>query len=139
MRYVVDASVAVKWYVPEIHSSEAERLLDPTHELCVPDLLFPEFGNIIWKKVTRGELTEAQGQTIIAALLAVPFVIHPTSPLLKPAFEGAARSAQTVYDWTYLALAVSLNCQMVTADDKFYRALSNGPLAGHLLWVAAIP
>ncbi len=29
MNYVVDASVAVKWYVPEDYSDDAERLLDP--------------------------------------------------------------------------------------------------------------
>jgi predicted nucleic acid-binding protein len=28
-KVVVDASVAVKWFVPEIHSAAAARLLDP--------------------------------------------------------------------------------------------------------------
>ena len=37
MKCVVDASVAVKWYVPEIHSARAERLLDQANELHAPD------------------------------------------------------------------------------------------------------
>lgn len=37
-RYVVDASVAVKWFVPEIHTDASLRLLDGNHELLAPDL-----------------------------------------------------------------------------------------------------
>lgn len=139
MKCVVDASVAVKWYVPEIHSAQAERLLDQANELHAPDLIVPEVGSILWKKIRRGELTERQGRMIVEAFLIVSVLKHPTTPLLKPAFEGALRAAQTVYDWTYLALAVSLNCQMVTADEKFYKTLLGGPLAANLLWVADIP
>ena len=139
MKCVVDASIAVKWYVPEIHSAEAERLLDQANELHAPDLIVPEVGSILRKKIRRGELTEKQGGTIVEAFLGVSVLKHPTTPLLKPVFEGALRTAQTVYDWTYLALALSLDCQMVTADEKFYKALLGGPLAASLLWVADIP
>ena len=41
MNYVVDASVAVKWYVPEDNSDDAERLLDPANELHAPELIAP--------------------------------------------------------------------------------------------------
>ncbi len=139
MKYVVDASVAVKWYVPEIHSAAAEGLLDPAHDLHAPDPIVPEFGNILWKKIGRGELTVAQARKIVEAFIAVPLFKYPASPLLEPAFEGATQSTQTVYDWTYLALAVALDCAMVTADEKFYLALESGPLARHLCWVADIP
>jgi predicted nucleic acid-binding protein len=138
MKYVVDASVAVKWYVPEIHSVEAERLLDPAYELHAPDLIVPEFGNILWKKVGRRELTMAQAQKIVEAFIGVPMFKHPSSPLLEAAFDGAIQSMQTVYDWTYLSLAVALDCTMVTADEKFYLALQSGPLASHICWVADI-
>jgi predicted nucleic acid-binding protein len=136
MRYVVDASVAVKWYVPENYSAEAERLLNPAHDLHAPDLIVPEFGNILWKKIGRGELTMAQARRIVEAFIALPLFKRPASPLLEPALEGAVRSAQTVYDWTYLALAVALDCALVTADEKFYLALRNGPLTRHLRWIA---
>jgi predicted nucleic acid-binding protein len=139
MKYVVDASVAVKWYVPEVQSVEADRLLDPAHELYAPDLIVPEFGNILWKKVGRGELTAAQARKIIEAFIDVPMFKYSATPLLEAAFDGAVQSAQTVYDWTYLALAVALDCPMVTADEKFYLALRSGALAKHLCWVADIP
>ena len=48
-RLVIDASVAVKWVVPELVSERAERLLD--HGLVAPDLLFAECANLLWEKV----------------------------------------------------------------------------------------
>jgi len=44
-KFVVDASVAVKWFVPEIQSAAAERLLDPEIVLSAPDLILSELGN----------------------------------------------------------------------------------------------
>jgi predicted nucleic acid-binding protein len=137
--YVADASVAVKWYVPESHSADAERLLVAGAELHAPDLIQPEFGSILWKKVRRGEVTEKKARDILAAFLAVPLLKHPGAGLLEPAFDAALLTGQTVYDCTYLALAVALGCQMVTADEKFYRALAATPLAANLLWVGDVP
>jgi predicted nucleic acid-binding protein len=48
--FVVDASVAVKWFVPEIYDAQALRLLSGSHQLVAPDLLYVEAGNILWKK-----------------------------------------------------------------------------------------
>ncbi|MBA3354668.1 MAG: type II toxin-antitoxin system VapC family toxin [Pyrinomonadaceae bacterium] len=60
--YVVDASVAVKLYVPEVHSAQAIRFFSDGHELIVPDFMLAEFGNIVWKKTALlSELTEAEG------------------------------------------------------------------------------
>jgi predicted nucleic acid-binding protein len=138
MNYVVDASVAVKWYVPEDYSDYAERLLDPANELHAPELIAPEFGDIIWKKVRRAELAEKKGREIIEAFLSVPMLKYPTTPLLEVVFAGALQTAQTIYDWTYLALAISLNCAMTTADDKLYKAIQAGSLAQHIIWVGDI-
>ena len=55
-RLVIDASVAVKWVVPEPGSGHAEILID--HGLVAPDLIYAECANVFWKKVRRGELTE---------------------------------------------------------------------------------
>ena len=40
---VVDASVVIKWHVPEIHADAARRLLGhDAPAMHVPDLMFPE-------------------------------------------------------------------------------------------------
>lgn len=52
IRLVVDASVAAKWFVPEIHQPAALRLLDDRHELLSPDLITAEFGKHIVEEGT---------------------------------------------------------------------------------------
>ena len=48
---VVDASVAVKWFVPENHTAEALCLLDARFRRHIPVLLQTEVGQTIWKKI----------------------------------------------------------------------------------------
>jgi predicted nucleic acid-binding protein len=95
-RYVVDASVAVKWFVPEIHSETAARLLDETQELIAPDLLLPEFGNILWKKVQKGEITPETSRQILQNFKAVTLQTCPSEPLLELAVDMAISLRRTV-------------------------------------------
>lgn len=133
---VVDASVVIKWHVTEVHSEAALRLLqDDAPPLHVPDLMFPAVGNILWKKVRRGELTEEQARGIGHLVAVAPLAVHPSAPLLEAALEIAVRTGRTVYDSLYVALAVQLNCRLVTADEKLHSALKDGPLGARILWV----
>ena len=62
---IVDANVVIKWHVAEVHSDAALRWLgDDVPALHVPDLVFPEVGNILWKKVRRGDLTGEEARRI---------------------------------------------------------------------------
>jgi predicted nucleic acid-binding protein len=54
--FVVDSSVVVKWFVPEVSEAEALRVRDGGTPLHAPNFLDVEVGNILWKKVQRGEL-----------------------------------------------------------------------------------
>jgi predicted nucleic acid-binding protein len=138
-RYVVDASVAVKWYLPEVHDLSARRLLTGTEDLLVPDLIFSEVGNILWKRVRSQQMSEAEAQTVLQSLGTLPLVVSPSWPLALSALMIACQAQRTVYDNLYLALAVRENAIMVTADEKFYNALQATPLAPSVLWVEDIP
>lgn len=138
-QFVVDANVAIKWIVPEIHSEAALRLRDPDSVLLVPDFFFPEIGNILWKRVRRGETTLENALEDLDALTGLPLQVHPSLPLMPEALEIAVRIQQAVYDCVYLALAVRHECQMVTADERFFNALQNDVLAANLLWVENLP
>jgi predicted nucleic acid-binding protein len=138
-RYVVDASVAVKWYLPEIHDAAAQRLLTGQEALLVPDLIFPEVGNILWKRVRAGQILETEAEAVLQSLGALPLVVSPSWPLVVPALTMACQAQRTVYDSLYLELAVRERAVMVTADEKFANGLKGTPLAPYVLWVEDIP
>jgi predicted nucleic acid-binding protein len=136
---VLDASVAIKWYVPEVHTDEALRFMTPAYAMHVPSFFAAECGNTIWKKVIqRRELTPERGREILDELLAYPRQRHDAEALAPLAFDLAlavGNAKLALYDFFYLALAVGLNCRLVTADRVFYDALATGPYGPHLLWV----
>jgi len=70
MTWVVDASVAVKWVVPEALSEHAERVLATDEELLAPDLLLVEAANALWKKTERGELASAEARRALDVVLS---------------------------------------------------------------------
>jgi predicted nucleic acid-binding protein len=75
----------------------------------------------------------------LAALAELPLLICPSLPLMSMALTIAVRVEQAVYDCVYLALAVTNQCQMVTADRRFYNALTFDVLFAHLCWVEDLP
>ena len=103
MTCVVDASVAAKWVVPESDSARAQALLDEA--LIVPDLLFAEVGNILWKKQTRGELSTDAARLGVRWLLQVPLQVHDSASLLVDGLALALRLGHPAYGCLYLALA----------------------------------
>jgi len=118
-RLVVDASVAVKWVVPEQGSKEAELLLD--HGLVAPDLLFAECANILWKKVRRGELTEDEAEIAGQTLEQADLTIVSARAYVIRATAIAVELDHPAYDGIYLALAEALQLRLVTADDRLIR------------------
>ena len=103
-----------------------------------PELVLPEFANIIWKKVLRAEITDKEGQKIVSEFTKTSLIFHPHEKFIRSAYTGARLTNLTVYDWTYLSLALMLDCEFVTADEKFYKALEKTKLKKHLLWVVDV-
>jgi predicted nucleic acid-binding protein len=131
--FVVDASVVVKWFVPEIHSDAARRLLVLPHVYVAPDLLFAETANTIWKKIRREELTGEEGQQLVADIGQIAVETVPCRALAEDAHALANATGRTVYDSMYVALAVRLNTRSITADDRLEAALKRIPaVAGHI-------
>ena len=136
--YVVDAGVAVKWFLPEIHSEHALRLLRKRIALQAPELILAEFGNILWKKCRAGELDGTTAGEILDNFNRSPLVVQPHRAFMKVAWDIALKHSQTFYDSLYLALAMTENARMVTADRKFYDALAGTPSRRNLLWIEEV-
>lgn len=118
-RFVVDASVAVKWVIAEAGSDSAERLLD--HPLVAPDLLFAECANILWKKVRRGEVTDEEAEIAARTLEQADVTVVSARAYIVPATAIAIELDHPAYDGVYLAIAEELGLRLVTADDRLVR------------------
>ncbi len=121
-RLVVDASVAIKWIVPEVDADAALELLP--NQLVAPDLLLPECANSIWKKHHRGELSSKEAALAVELLLLVEVEIIPSRPLIAAATRIACRLDHPAYDCFYLALAVDSGAAYVTADSRLLKLLA---------------
>jgi predicted nucleic acid-binding protein len=134
---VVDASVALKWFVPEVLSAEARQWREPRHELHTLAVFFDiEIGNVLWKKLQRGELPPSDAALILGQLPSLPVQRHGEAQLLRTAFDLAVQIQRTVYDALYLALAIQLGGRMATADQRLYNSVMTTPYAGKIAWVA---
>lgn len=61
-RFVLDASVAAKWYLDEKYSDLAVELAAGKPEWVVPDLFFAEMAGVFWKKVRGGEMLDGDAR-----------------------------------------------------------------------------
>ncbi len=122
-RRVVDASVAVKWLIPEEGSDAAGELL--SHDLHAPTLLRIEVGNVLRTLSTRGVLTDDRAREAFDLVLDAPVTWHEPDPaLLRNSLEMAMTLKHPIYDCIYLALAIGLGSALVTADRRFHGAVS---------------
>lgn len=133
--FVVDASVAAKWYFPEVHAEAARRYLRGDHALVAPDLLPAELGNAVWKRVRRGDISRPEGKQILSGFWMVPLELHPSRKLLDVALDIGASTGRTVYDCLYLAVALLNGCRLVTADRRFFEQTRRHGFSASLLWI----
>lgn len=134
-RLVVDASVVIKWFVPEIHAHNALHLLTKEIELLAPQLISAEVGNILWKKWRLGELDADAARGIIVDFKRSPLQIQNPDNLLEEAWAIAGLYRRSFYDSLYLALAKTHGCRFVTADLKLFNSLKDGHLGKTIMWV----
>jgi predicted nucleic acid-binding protein len=141
LNLVIDASVLIKFYVPEILSDRAERLLakvgNKDIDLLAPDLIYPEAGNILWKKQRLKELTHSEVEEITDAILSLPLKIEASKSLLPLAVDIAIAYGITVYDASYLSLAKVYETTLITADRKLVDVLAKTDLKDSVIWLGS--
>lgn len=123
MAFVIDASVAAAWFLPD-EFSEASAQLARNIEAApplVPDLFFHEMRSVLLRAYRRGRLTEPLLWDTLSDLAALPLQTIPTpdAPLV---ITLAIRHGLTTYDATYLTVAILSGVPLATFDASLQRA-----------------
>jgi predicted nucleic acid-binding protein len=126
---VIDSGVAVKWYVAEPYSTEARHLLrdhlNGNLTLFALDLIYADFGNIMWKKQALQGFSPADANLIVEEFRTqIEVSTTPAANLLAEAYRIAVQHKRIVYDSLYLALSLQLGCEFVTADERLVNAVA---------------
>lgn len=119
---VVDASVAIKWVYSEELSAHAMALRE-RNMLIAPELLVAECGNILWKKVRRGEFSREEAMIAGAALRLAQVQLVPLAGLARGALRLSLEIDHPAYDCFYLELCRIRGIPLVTADERLIRKL----------------
>jgi predicted nucleic acid-binding protein len=122
MKAVIDASVAIKWYVEQPFSLEARQLAASDHVLIAPELILAEAGNTLWKYVRAGQIEPPVARSILCNLAGRLDELQALASLADDALEIAILLNHPVYDCFYLALARREGAPVVTADKRLATA-----------------
>jgi predicted nucleic acid-binding protein len=120
---VVHANVVAKWFSDEPSSDRARTVLDSALILAAPDLLVAELGSIFREKVRSGELTAVEAARAIEVVMERVLLI-PAEDGFFMALDIATTTPASFYDALYIALARTLQVELVTADGGLIRTLS---------------
>jgi predicted nucleic acid-binding protein len=125
---VIDASVAIKWFVEEDLNEEAIALSECGHELVAPDLIFAEVANVLRRRVRLGHVVEKQAAISVANLGRAFQRMVQLPTVIGEAFEKSALLDHSVYDVIYLICALrQTDGILITADKKFEaKAVASG-------------
>jgi predicted nucleic acid-binding protein len=123
--YVVDASVAAKWLIPEPDTSLAVALLCEGIVLHAPDLIYAELGSVLMKRQGRGDISANECIAAFDRVARMPVAIAPTERLMTGAFRVASDTKRSFYDSLYVALAIELKTWLITEDVRLWNALQS--------------
>lgn len=122
MTLVVDASVAVKWVLPEPGSDQAAALRNEEPDVIAPSLVVAEIGNALWKSALRKDLERSQALDGLRIATAHFSRLIGIEDLAADAMAFAVDGRHPIYDCFYLALARRENAALITADEDMIAA-----------------
>jgi predicted nucleic acid-binding protein len=114
---VVDASAALSAL---LNDGQARRLLG-TERLHAPHLVDSEIASALRRHVQARKLGAADGWTALNAWRRLAVTRYPVYGLLRRIWD--LRDNIAAYDASYIALAESLGCALVTADSRLSNAV----------------
>lgn len=121
MAFVLDCSLAMAWVFPDEASEATTELRDRLADdrAFVPSLWPVEVGSVLLAATQRGRISTDEWTHICATLDALPIEIEPTSTscVWGSALALAHQHGLSVYDATYLELALRMRLPLATLDQ----------------------
>ncbi|HJX01611.1 MAG: hypothetical protein A2Z35_01905 [Actinobacteria bacterium RBG_19FT_COMBO_36_27] len=120
-KFVLDASVVIKWYYfeneldLEIADYIHEKVMADEIIIASPDLMVYEVLNFFIFKL---KIPYKKIADMLSELNDIIFIINTDISIQKKAFEISRKIKKPIYDSLYLALSQSLDCPLITADNK---------------------
>ncbi|MFA5014750.1 MAG: type II toxin-antitoxin system VapC family toxin [Actinomycetota bacterium] len=120
-KYVLDASVIIKWYYfeneldLEIADYIHGKVIGDEIIIASPDLMVYEVLNFFIFKL---KIPYKKIADMLSELDDIIFIISTDISIQKKAFEISRKIKKPIYDSLYLALSQSLDCPLITADNK---------------------
>ena len=133
-KIVVDASVVVKWFVKEKYSKEAliirESFIEGLVDIVVPSLLYFEVLNAL---KYSGAFGEDELKKVARILEDYQFTLYELEgAYAEKAVKIAMRKGITIYDASYVALALIEGVDLYTADEKLLTKTQDLGITKHL-------
>lgn len=123
---ILDSSATLAWTFPEERTAAILDLfaIVADHGAVVPELWRIEVANTLNVSIRRGRISKANRHGILADLENLPISIdcETKNHTWKRTLELADIHRLTVYDATYLELAVRLSLPLATLDEDLRRA-----------------
>jgi len=113
---VVDASAAVS----ALLNAGQARSVVATEQIHVPHLVDTEVASALRRQVASGALTPNDAWTALDTWRRLGVMRHPVVGLLDRIWQ--LRDNMSSYDASYIALAETLGCTVLTADARLSRA-----------------
>ena len=129
MTLVVDASVALKWYLVESGAESARQILADDDRLVAPELVVAEVCNACWLACRRGEISAVQQAQIAVDITRIFDRLEALVPHAARAVAIARELDHPVYDCFYLAVSEALDAPLVTADGRLLARVAGTPFS----------
>ena len=125
MKYVLDASVAARWFITEESHPHAdavlEKLLREPDLFAVPELFFFEVFAVLARTHPRPEETY---RAAFLPLVEGGVFRHPMTESLAAASAPFLSQGLTGYDSCYAGLAEELGASWITFDSEAHRRIA---------------
>ncbi len=118
-RLVIDASVAIPWFVEEAATAAARRLRASGAALLAPGFLIAEFGGALLRNERQGRVpADFADGAIQELLISGGIAFSDTDALIGQALTLSKRLTHSVYDCLYLALCRREEAMLATFDRR---------------------